>query len=152
MTKALVTLAVAALLGGCAMTPPASSDWIEVPLSPNTWWEASAATPWREAEFRIPLAAGQALEHMLTLQEGAMVTYHWQVEMADPSLLTAEFHGHTERTDEAPGTVMFYKMHQSNREAGTLRAPFTGVHGWYFNNESDEDIEIIVRAAGFFSD
>lgn len=123
-----------------------------MPLSPNTWWEADAATPYREAEYRIPLAAGEALEHMLTLQQGAMLTYHWQTDMADPALLTAEFHGHTERVGEAPGTVMFYKMHQSDREAGTLRAPFSGVHGWYFNNESSEDIEIVLRAAGFFTD
>lgn len=152
MTKAFAALTVAALLGGCATTPPASSDWIDVPLSPNTWWEADAATPYREAEYRIPLAAGEALEHMLTLQQGAFVSYSWDVAMDQPGLLTAEFHGHTERAGTEPGTVMFYKIHQDGRESGTLRAPFSGVHGWYFNNESNQDIEIVLRAAGFFTD
>lgn len=143
---------LALLLGGCASTPPATTDWIDVPLSPNTWWEADAAASYREAEFRIPLAAGAALEHMLNLQEGALMVYEWNAQMADPALLTAEFHGHTERVGEAPGTVMFYKMHKHNHEAGSLKAPFSGVHGWYFKNESGQDIEIVLNAAGFFTE
>jgi hypothetical protein len=153
MIKALAVLSAAAIvLGGCASAPPAGTDWIDVPLSPNTWWGADAPTPYREAEYRIPLAAGEALEHMLTLQQGAFVSYSWDVAMDQPGLLTAEFHGHTERAGTEPGTVMFYKIHQDGRESGTLRAPFSGVHGWYFNNESNQDIEIVLRAAGFFTD
>ncbi len=149
MTPTLLILPL--LLGGCATAPPAG-DWIEVPLRDNTWWQAAAATPYREAAYRIPLAAGEALEHKLTLQEGAMLVYDWQVDMDEPALLTAEFHGHTERVGEAPGTVMFYKIHQDGREAGTLKAPFTGIHGWYFRNDSAQDIEIVLNAAGFFTD
>ncbi len=149
MSPTLIALSL--FLGGCATAPPAG-DWIDVPLSANTWWEADAAVPYREAEFRIPLAAGEGLEHMLTLQEGALVVYEWNAEVSDPALLTAEFHGHTERVGEAPGTVMFYKMHMNNHEAGTLKAPFTGVHGWYFKNESEQDIEIVLNAAGFFNE
>jgi hypothetical protein len=152
MHKPAALLSLGLALAGCASTPPAATDWIEVALSPNTWWEAASAVPYREAEFSIPLAAGASLEHMLTLQEGALVVYEWNTVVADPSLLTAEFHGHTERVGEAPGTVMFYKIHKSSHEAGTLKAPFSGVHGWYFKNESGQDIEIVLKAAGFFTE
>lgn len=146
----IVLLFPALLLGACASTPPASSDWNEVPLSPNTWWEGAA--PYREAEYRIPLAAGEALEHMLTLQEGGLVVYEWQVDMSEPALLASEFHGHTERVGEAPGTLMFYRIKEGASDAGSLKAPFTGTHGWYFNNQSGQDIEIVLKAAGFFAD
>jgi hypothetical protein len=152
MPRIPVLLLFPLLLSACASVPPAATDWIDVPLSANTWWEAPTGMPYREAEYRIPLAAGEALEHMLTLQEGAMVVYTWSSNIAAPGRLTAEFHGHTERVGEAPGTVMFYKMHQSDREAGTLKAPFSGVHGWYFKNESDAAIEVVLKAAGFFTD
>lgn len=58
--------------------------------------------------------------------------------MANPELLTAEFHGHTERVGHTPGTVMFYKIHTDGKESGSLKAPLTGIHGGYLNNESAE--------------
>ncbi|HHX82428.1 MAG TPA: hypothetical protein GX696_05540, partial [Pseudomonadaceae bacterium] len=91
-------------------------------------------------------------EHKLVMQEGSTVVYEWSVEMDDPAELMVEFHGHTEREGDAPGLLMFYKIHQAGEEAGTLQAPFTGIHGWYFNNTSAEDIEIQLSVAGFFTD
>jgi hypothetical protein len=142
-------LGVVAMLG-CASHVAAASDWIEVPLSDNIWWEASEQ--YREADYVIQLAPGEALEHKLAMQSDSMVVYEWSVEMDNPAELMVEFHGHTEREGDEPGLLMFYKIHQLGEEAGTLRAPFTGIHGWYFNNTSADDIEIHLSVAGFFSD
>lgn len=146
LAPVLSLLAVA----GCASLAEPQGDWLEVPLTEHTWWEQDSG--YREAEYSISLAAGEALEHKLTMQEGDMVVYAWTVAMADAELLAVEFHGHTEQVDAEPGTVMFYKIHQNGRESGALRAPFTGIHGWYFNNQSNEDIVVELRVAGFFSD
>lgn len=149
--KLLAPLAGLCAASGCANLPEQpAGDWLEVPLAENTWWEQGS--DYREAAYSIPLASGEALEHKITMQADDIVVYTWTVAMADPSLLTAEFHGHTERVGEEPGTVMFYKVHQDGRESGALRAPFTGIHGWYFNNQSDEDIVVELRVAGFFAD
>lgn len=141
---------VAAMLlaGSCAVA--GAAEWIDAPLSPGTWWEQGA--DWKTATYEIPLAAGMGLEHMLRMNEGDMIVYHWTVDMDDPSLLTAEFHGHTERSGDEPGTVMFYTQHQNGKESGTLRAPFTGVHGWYLNNESEQDIVVHLEVAGYFAE
>lgn len=145
----------AAALAVCATTacsnlPPAVGDWIEVPLPDNTWWDATV--PYQESEYSIALASGEALEHKIAMEEGEMAVYAWTVEMDQPELLAVEFHGHTERLGEEPGTLMFYTIHSDGRESGTLKAPFSGIHGWYFNNTSEQDIEISLRVAGFFSD
>ncbi|MEY4641037.1 MAG: hypothetical protein RLZZ227_1031 [Pseudomonadota bacterium] len=97
-----------------------------MPLSAATWWEQSAA--YSTQVFDIPLAAGMALEHMLKMNAGDMIVYSWTVAMEDPSLLSSEFHGHTERSGEEPGSVMVYKVHKDGTERGSLRAPFSGVH------------------------
>jgi hypothetical protein len=146
------TLLALLLLGACATTdedtvPP---EWIDVPLSPETWWQQSGA--YKTNVFEIPIAAGASLEHMLTMNAGDMVVYSWTVDMAEPALLTAEFHGHTVRVGDAPGTVMFYKMHKDGKENGSLRAPFTGVHGWYLNNESEQDIVVRLEVAGYYTE
>jgi hypothetical protein len=139
--------------GGCVLAAeeaPPAPEWIDAPLSPDTWWEQSAA--WKTEVYEIPLAAGQALEHMLRMSGGDMIVYGWTVAMDKPELLTAEFHGHTERSGTEPGTVMFYTQHKNGKENGTLRAPFTGVHGWYLNNESDQDIVVRLEVAGYFTE
>ena len=71
---------------------------------------------------------------------------------AAPDKLTSEFHGHTERVGNAPGTLMYYKIHSDGRESGTLRAPFTGIHGWYLNNTSDDDIVVWLKVAGVYDE
>lgn len=144
--------AALALLGGCAAPGMmvSAAEWIDAPLSPETWWEQSGE--WMTKSYDIPLAAGESLEHMLNLNEGAMIVYHWTVDMADASLLTSEFHGHTEIEGTEPGTVMFYSKHTNGEERGSLRAPFTGVHGWYLNNESEQDIVVKLEVSGYFSD
>jgi hypothetical protein len=141
------------LTAGHALAAEDSSpapEWIDAPLSPETWWEQSAE--WKTAVYEIPVAAGKGLEHMLQLNAGDMIVYNWTVAMNEPALLTAEFHGHTERVGTAPGTVMFYSQHKNGKESGSLRAPFTGVHGWYLNNESAQDIVVRLEVAGYFTD
>lgn len=141
-------LAALLLTASCGLA--GAAEWVDAPLSPETWWEQSAE--WKTETYDIPLAAGMGLEHMLRMNEGDMIVYHWTVDMDDPSLLTAEFHGHTERTGDEPGTVMFYTQHKNGKESGTLRAPFTGVHGWYLNNESKKDIVVHLEVAGYFAE
>lgn len=129
----------------------AQQEWVDVPLSEHTWWEQDSGS-WLQGGYDIPLAAGEALEFKVGMTEGAMIVYNWTVEMADPSLLGVEFHGHTEPVDGQPGTVMYYKVHSDGRESGTLRAPFTGIHGWYLNNESEQDIVVKLQVAGYYTE
>lgn len=138
-----------ACLAGNTATAQAP-EWIDAPLSANTWWDQAAE--WKSAVYAIELAAGQALEHMLRMNEGDMIVYRWTTNRDSAGALTAEFHGHTERTGNEPGTVMFYTQHKDGSEQGSLRAPFSGVHGWYLNNESDEALVVNLEVAGYFSE
>ena len=72
-------------------------------------------------------------------------------DISDPELLLAEFHGHTVRDSEEPGSVMFFKRGRAETSRGYLVAPFDGVHGWYFSNESHSDITITLSLSGFYT-
>lgn len=126
------------------------TEWRDVPLSDNTWFEANAE--YRSAQYTIEVPALSALEYKIGMEEGAVVAYRWTTDMAEPDLLNVEFHGHTEPAPGEPGDVMFYTVHQNGEESGALKAPFTGVHGWYLENNSEEDIEIELEVAGFYSE
>lgn len=124
-------------------------EWIEVPLQDNVFFEAEPMA--RSDSIEIPLFAGADLEYKLGMQAGQAVSYNWQASnLEDAEDLLVEFHGHTIRDSEAPGDVMFYKRHRSDSGVGYMVAPFDGIHGWYFDNQSNRDIVITLNVAGFY--
>ena len=143
-------LPVTLLLYACTGMPEPDGDWIEIPLADHTW--SGTEIPLKQGEYEITVEGGSALEYKIGLREGASIVYSLVADLADPSLLDIEFHGHTERAGDAPGTVMFYTIHNDGQEQGVLTAPFTGIHGWYLNNHSEDDVVVTVRIAGFYEE
>lgn len=128
---------------------PPPQDWIEVPLSEGTFREAS--NEYRADTIDIPLEPYGELEYKLAVREGDTIVYTWEVlEIDDPELLYSEFHGHTERVGNEPGTLMFYRKASGGTESGLLVAPFSGIHGWYLVNGSDKPIVVRLDVAGFY--
>ena len=126
-----------------------SVEWIEVPLAENVFYADSVAV--NSDAVEIPLFANSDLEYMLNMERGQSVAYRWEAaDLTDPEKLLAEFHGHTIRTSEEPGDVMFYQQGRSDVASGYLVAPFDGVHGWYFSNETSNDITVQLSLSGFY--
>jgi hypothetical protein len=139
-----------ALVGGLALTGVASSqvEWNELPLADGVFREYSA--DYRTDVIDIPLGPFGELEYKLGLNEGDAIVYQWDaVELEDPEMLYAEFHGHTPPVNNA-GDLMFYRKATGGTERGTLIAPFTGIHGWYLRNEGEEPIVVRLKVAGFY--
>jgi hypothetical protein len=40
----------------------------------------------------------------------------------------------------------------ASKDAGSLRAPFAGTHGWYWKNTGKENVKILLNASGFFTE
>ncbi len=124
-------------------------DWIEIPLADNVYYDEQPL--FRTDSIEIPIFASKALEYKLTMKQGQAVAYHWQAaNLVDSEKLLIEFHGHTEPVDDAPGDVMFYKISRGDTSDGYLVAPFDGIHGWYFSNETNQDISITLTLSGFY--
>lgn len=139
-------LILGALLHSCSSK---ETEWIEIPLEEHVYFEEEAI--FRSDIIEIPLFAGADLEYKLGMKIGSAITYNWQATNLDEtSDLLAEFHGHTIRTSDAPGDVMFYKVARTDSSSGYLVAPFDGIHGWYFSNESSSDINIVLNVSGFY--
>jgi hypothetical protein len=143
----LVALYVCLVLPACASVPV---EWVDVPLADNVYFEANAV--YQTDQVEIPVPANSALEYMLDMKQGHSVSYLWRsTDISNPELLLAEFHGHTVRDSEAPGDVMIFKESRGDTSDGYLVAPFDGVHGWYFSNETDSDINIALSLSGFYT-
>ena len=134
-----------ALLAGCQSEPV---KWIEIPLAERTFFDS--AKDMHRGHYQVEVAAGESLEYMLQMNRGDTIIYRWTNQADDPKPLVTEFHGHTIRDGDKPGTVMIYKTDSAAESQGSLAAPFDGIHGWYFNNESDNDIVLDIEIVGFY--
>jgi hypothetical protein len=138
------------VIAGFGLAGAASSqvEWNELPLADGVFREHAAE--YRTDVIDIPLEAFGELEYKLALNEGDAIVYQWDaVDLEDPELLWAEFHGHTPPVDNV-GDLMFYRKANGGSERGTLVAPFTGIHGWYLRNEGEEAIVVRLKVAGFY--
>jgi hypothetical protein len=144
-------LSLTSLCIGTLSQPAYAQDveWIDVPLAENTYDEQER--PMRTDTIEIPLGPFAELEYKLGMREGDAIVYSWKANgIPEPDLLYAEFHGHTEPEAGEPGTVMFYRQASGDTESGVLRAPFSGIHGWYLVNESSSRIVVELEVAGFY--
>ena len=97
--------------------------------------------------FEIPLAPYEYVEYKYRLEKDATMLYSWSATAA----LRHDMHG--ERAagpGDEPAEQSFDK--QDRRQAsGSLTAPFSGIHGWYWENPGAEPITIKLTSAGYYS-
>jgi hypothetical protein len=89
--------------------------------------------PGRFVEFKYRLEAGQAMVYSWT------ASYWVRSEM------------HSEADGAPEGTAEFFEVvERALRRNGSYVAPFPGIHGWYWLNETDRAVTVTLNAAGFF--
>ena len=93
---------------------------------------------------RFVLGPYDFVEYKYHLEKGATMVFSW----TSSAPLLHEFHGDPAAAPDAP--VSFEK--KDRREAsGAFVAPFTGIHGWYWENPTAEPVTIALTSAGFYS-
>ena len=95
-------------------------------------------------EFRIE--PRDFVEYKYRLDKGQALLYSWTAT----SSVSYELHA---EPDGAPrGYAESYEKKPQTREAsGTLTAPFSGIHGWYWENTGDQPVMVTLKSAGFYS-
>lgn len=84
------------------------------------------------------------LEYKYHLEQGATMLYAWK----STATVVHDFHG---EKDSARGDAVSFEKKDRREGTGTFTAPFTGIHGWYWENPGGESITVTVRSAGFYS-
>ncbi len=150
---ALVSLVVAGLVFAGAVLP---AEYGVDPLGTGELFgllalAQVAAVSVEEDEYRLdavelPLAPGEWAEYTYRLQEGATMIYTWRATG------TVEYNFHSAPDGAPPGYAESFDAAASDAAHGSYIAPFTGVHGWYWENPGSSEITITVNTAGFFRD
>jgi len=95
-------------------------------------------------EFKV--APHEFMEYKYRLEKGKALLYSWSAT----SPVNYELHA---EPDGAPkGFAETYEKGQAAADAsGTLTAPFSGIHGWYWENIGDREVTVTLRSAGFYN-
>jgi hypothetical protein len=95
----------------------------------------------------VTLEPGQQTEIKAILEAAQVIVYDWHAEGGE---VYTDFHGHE---PDAGDSFVRYEEQQSGHEGhGSLVAPFSGEHGWYWLNISDKPVTIKLQFTGFHKD
>lgn len=102
--------------------------------------------PFHEETVAFTIAPRDFVEYKYRLDKGQALLYSWTAT----SSVNYELHA---EPDGAPrGYAESYeKKPQTETASGTLTAPFSGIHGWYWENTGDQAVTVTLKSAGFYS-
>lgn len=86
------------------------------------------------------------MEYKYRLEKGEALLYSWTATQPVNYELHAE-------PDGAPrGYAQSYEKKDAvPSSSGTLAAPFSGIHGWFWENTSDQPVTVTLKSAGFYN-
>jgi hypothetical protein len=92
------------------------------------------------------VAPGDGLEYKYRLDQGEALLYSWEATAP----VHVEFHA---EPDGGPrGYAQTYELVQAQSgSSGTLTAPFSGIHGWYWENTGSEPVTVTLTTAGYYN-
>jgi hypothetical protein len=98
--------------------------------------------------FEVVLPPYEYIEYKYQLEKGASMLYSWQASAA----VIHDFHGeHSGAVGQGTPEAETYDKQQRQQASGSLTAPFTGIHGWYWENPGGSPITIRVTSSGYYA-
>lgn len=113
-------------------------------------WSISHPEKYRTQTFEVPLKPNEELEYKAQLNRGEPLLYSWQVK--EGSQVYFEFHGQPTEGTWPRDYYERYEKGESSGGQGSMVAPFTGRHGWFWLNAGDKPVTIEIELSGYFSD
>jgi len=101
--------------------------------------------PWRSDHRVFELAPFESVEFKYRLERGAAMVYAWQAGTE------VVFEMHAEPDGAAPGYAETFNKASSDHDYGNYSAPFPGIHGWFWQNRSQETVTVNLVTAGFYT-
>lgn len=120
-----------------------------MPAGASVTISSKQSAPYRADTREVVLDAGQGLEVKTLLAKGAPLIYSWKTKNGEK--ISTDFHGEPEnaKNNEFESYIEEKLVSESK---GSVIAPFTGTHGWYWLNETDKPVTVVLQASGFYTD
>ena len=143
------TIEITDIIGGNAVLREVEIPAFGEPTPlPNPAVFQDQETPPQTRTMEITIPGDAETEVKLVMQEGKVAVYSWAVDQGD---IYVDFHGHD--ASFGPDFFVRYKEQQEGSgNNGSLTAPFSGEHGWYWLNYNEYDVVVTLTVTGYFDD
>jgi hypothetical protein len=102
--------------------------------------------PFQHETVEFKVAPGQFVEYKYRLEKGEALLYSWKAS----GPVNLDFHA---EPDSGPrGYAQSYETKQGvSGASGTMIAPFSGIHGWYWQNTGSQDVTVTLTSSGYYN-
>jgi hypothetical protein len=114
------------------------------PSPPPTTEAGPPPRVYKTESTSFTLRPSQSFEYKYRLEKDRGMVFAWKAT----GKVKYQFHG---EPDDSRLKVQSYDKQENDYASGTLTAPFTGIHGWYWENPSDDDLMITLTTSGFYT-
>lgn len=98
--------------------------------------------PGANDHWEFEIAPFEGIELKYDIAEGEAITFVWSASgPLDYDMHAHPFEGGTDLTES-------YSIEQASSMAGRYVAPFTGIHGWYWQNRTLEPVKLTLDSSG----
>jgi hypothetical protein len=104
------------------------------------------AEKWRSDSVNLTLPAKQGLEVKAQMEAGETLLFQWE---ASGGTVSFDMHGNVINAAEDDFTS-YWLGKEETQAAGTFTAPFSGLHGWYWENETNQTVNITLTTEGYY--
>lgn len=143
--RAAATASISDVIGGNDnLKATGASAMDPLPLPNPAVSQLEAAAPHTET-IEVTLGFDEKTEIKAQLDKAKVIVYDWSVEGGQ---VYVDFHGH----DPSKGDAYWVRYEEADgitHRSGSLVAPFSGEHGWYWLNVSDKPVKIRLTVTGY---
>jgi len=132
--------APAAAGAAAAEAPPPES--LE-PVRPGA--NTAQTIPLKQDMVTFKLGPFEGIEYKYRMEKGAGMVYSW----TSTGKVRFDFHGEPQGAPK--GYAESYEMAEGQKASGSFFAPTTGIHGWFWENLSTDDITVTLTSTGFYA-
>jgi hypothetical protein len=126
-----------------AEAEPPSGAPAMMPVQKGPLGEYAASYKYDAAE--ISLGPYEYVEYKYHLEQGAGMVFDW----TSSAPVIHDFHG--EPDGATKGSEQSFDKSNRRRASGSFTAPFSGIHGWYWENPGADTITVTLTSAGFYA-
>ncbi|AEE25349.1 hypothetical protein Glaag_4435 (plasmid) [Glaciecola sp. 4H-3-7+YE-5] len=108
--------------------------------------QGTAVTEQEQQVIEVTVPAGKGIEYKFQMNQHDKMTYEW---LTDGEPLYFDLHGEPE--GDTTGYFESYAIATLSEMKGSFTAPFTGSHGWYWKNTSEQPVAIQLMVKGQYT-
>ncbi|MFT5099196.1 MAG: hypothetical protein ACJA2O_003208 [Candidatus Azotimanducaceae bacterium] len=101
------------------------------------------SSSYQEDTAIVIVQPNKGVEYKLKIAQYGNITYEWKTNGGS---VYFDFHG--EPKGDTSGYFESYAIATTPEMKGSMTVPFDGIHGWYWKNNSDQEIAVTLKTQG----